>query len=229
MAQSKRMKSAKEAVEKGKEYSLNEAVALAKETSKVKFDSSLEIHVRLGIDAKKTDQIVRGSVDLPHGTGKKIRIAAFVTPDKEAEAKAAGADVVGGKDLIEQIKKDSKCDFDVAVASPDIMKDLAVIARTLGQKGLMPNPKVGTVTADIKKIVTQLKAGKASYRCDDTANVHLAVGKVSFTPEQLADNVRAFIDSLKKAKPETSKGAYIQAVYVCSSMGPSVKVDIKSI
>ena len=223
------MKAATEAVEKGKEYSLDQAVALAKDTSKVKFDASLEIHVRLGVDPKKSDQIVRGSVDLPHGTGKKIRVAAFVTPDKEAEAKAAGADVVGGKDLIDQIKKDSKCDFDVAVASPDIMKDLAVIARTLGQKGLMPNPKVGTVTADIKKIVAQLKAGKASFRSDDTANVHLAVGKVSFTPEQLTQNIQAFIDSLKKAKPETSKGTYIHAMYVTSSMGPSIKVDLKTV
>lgn len=229
MKLSKRMKTAKEAVEKGKEYSLEQAVALTKDTAKVKFDASLEIHVRLGIDPKKSDQVVRGSVDLPHGTGKKVRVAAFVGPDKESEAKDAGADVYGGKDLIEQIKKDSKCDFDVAVATPDIMKELAVIARTLGQKGLMPNPKVGTVTADIKKIVSQLKAGKASYRSDDTANVHLAVGKVSFNSDQLCDNIKAFIDSLKKVKPETAKGTYIQSIYICSSMGPSVKVDIKTV
>jgi large subunit ribosomal protein L1 len=229
MTQSKRIKTAKELIEKGKEYSLIEAIALVKEVAKVKFDASLEIHARLGIDPKKSEQVVRGAVDLPHGTGKKVRVAAFVGADKEAEAKSAGADIYGGKDLIEQIKKDSKCDFDVAVATPDIMKDLAVIARTLGQKGLMPNPKVGTVTVDIKKIVSQLKAGKANFRSDDTANVHLAVGKISFSAEQLADNIRAFIDALKKVKPETVKGTYLQSIYVCSSMGPSVKVEIKSI
>lgn len=229
MAQSKRMQTAKAVIEKGKDYLLEEAIALSKETSKVKFDASLEIHARLGIDPKKTDQIVRGSVDLPHGTGKKIRVAAFVGPDKENEAKEAGADVFGGKDLIEQIKKDSKCDFDVAVASPDIMKDLASIARTLGQKGLMPNPKTGTVTADIKKIISQLKAGKANYRSDDTANVHLAIGKMSFTNDQLKGNILAFVDSLKKAKPETAKGSYIQSVYICASMGPSIKIDVKNI
>src|SRR3989339_509213 len=168
---SKRFKEAKKAVSITESYSVEEAVKMLKETSKVKFDASVEAHIKLGIDPKKSDQLVRTSVNLPFGTGKTKKVAAFVTPDKEKDAKAAGADLVGGKELIEQIKKDGKCDFDVAVAMPEMMKDLAVIAKTLGQKGLMPNPKSGTVTPDIKKTVEELSKGKAVFKNDDSGNV----------------------------------------------------------
>src|SRR3989344_1821544 len=181
MKKSKRYKAVKAKVEANKTYNLAEAVKLVKETSEVKFDASVEVHVKLGIDPKKGDQVVRASVVMPHGTGRTKKIAAFVRPDKEKEAKEAGADVVGGKDLIEKIKKDGKCDFEIAVAVPEIMKDLSVIAKTLGQKGLMPNPKVGTVTSDVTKVIAEIKKGKADFKNDDTGNVHVMVGKVSFT------------------------------------------------
>lgn len=224
MSLSKRVKANEAKVEKGKKYPLDEAVKLLKETSKVKFDASVEIHARLGIDIKKSDQLVRGSVILPHGTGKQVSVAAFVTPALEKEAKEAGADIVGGKDLIESIKKDGKCNFDVAVAEPGIMKDLAVIARTLGQKGLMPNPKTGTVTAEIKKTVEELKKGKLSFKNDDSGNVHVMVGKVSFDDQKLQQNIEAFMDALKRTKPESSKGVFVQSVVLSSTMGPAIKI-----
>jgi large subunit ribosomal protein L1 len=211
-------------IDRKKKYPLVEAVKLLKETANVKFDSSAEIHIKLGIDPKKGDQLVRGNVSLPHGTGKKLKIAAFVTPAKEKEAKEAGAEIVGGATLIEQIKKDGKCDFDIAVAEPAIMKDLAAVARILGQKGLMPNPKTGTVTPEIKKIIGELKKGKASFKNDDSANVHLMVGKVSFSEQQLKENIEVFLDAIRKAKPEGSKGNYIQSIFLSSTMGPSIRI-----
>ena len=218
------MKAIKAKIDKKKKYPLVEAVKLVKETANTKFDSSVEVHLKLGIDPKKGDQLVRGNVSLPHGTGKKLRVAAFVTAAKEKEAKEAGAEVVGGQALIEQIKKDGKCDFDVAVAEPAIMKDLAVIARTLGQKGLMPNPRTGTVTAEIRKTIGELKKGKASFKNDDSANVHLMVGKASFSEEQLKENIEAFLDAIRKAKPENSKGVYLQSIFLSSTMGPSIRI-----
>ena len=222
---SKRYLAVKEKIAPDRAYALTEAIKLLKETSTVKFDASVEIHANLGIDPKKGEQIVRSTVSLPHGTGKTKRIAAFVTSEKEKEAKASGADVVGGLELINQIKASGKCDFDIAVAEPAIMKDLAVIAKILGTKGLMPNPKTGTVTPDIKKAVAELKKGKIAFKNDDSANVHVLVGKVSFSDDQLKENIEAFINTLKRLKPETVKGTYIRSLTLSSSMGPGIKIQ----
>ena len=222
---SKRYTTAKAKVTAGQTYSLEEGIKLVKETATVKFDSTVEIHVKLGIDAKKSDQGVRATVSLPHGTGKIQRVVAFVSPDKEKEAKDAGADLYGGKDLIEKIKASGKIEFDVAVATPDIMRDLSAIAKILGQKGLMPNPKVGTVTTNIKQTVEEIKKGRAAFKNDDSANVHLLIGKVSFTDEQLKENVIAFLDALKRMKPEGAKGTFIKNVHLASAMGPGIKIQ----
>lgn len=220
----KRIKAIRAKLDKNKKYPLEEAIKLLKETATVKFDSSAEIHVNLGIDSKKSDQSVRGNVVLPHGTGRSIRIAAFVTPAKEKEAKEAGATLVGGKELIERIKKDGKCDFEIAVAEPALMKDLAAVAKTLGQKGLMPNPKTGTVTPEIRKTIEELKKGKISFKNDDTGNVHVMVGKVSFDENKLKDNIEAFLEALKKARPENSKGVFLKSIVLSSTMGPGIKI-----
>lgn len=201
-------------------------MALIKGVAQVKFDASVEVHAKLGIDPKKGDQIVRASVVLPHGTGKKVKVAAFVTEDKVKVAKEAGADLVGAETLIEEIKKTNKTDFDVAVTTPDMMPKLAVIAKILGQKGLMPNPKTGTIGPDLKKMITELKQGKVSYKNDDTSNIHLSIGKVSFEEKKLVENFQIFFDSLKKAKPQSIKGTYIKSLYLTSSMGPSIKLSI---
>lgn len=226
MKPSKRMKEARGKVDAAKIYSLADAVAIIKETSKVKFDASVEVHVNLGIDAKKGDQLVRSVVSLPHGSGKTVRVAAFVPDDKAEKAKAAGADVVGSAELIEDIKKTEKCDFDVAVATPDMMKNLAAIARILGQKGLMPNPKTGTIAPDVTKLIGELKRGKVAYKNDSSGTVHVACGKVSFPSENLVANIEALIESLKKAKPEGIKGIFFKSAYLTSTMGPSVKIAI---
>lgn len=222
----KRLKNFKVKIENGKAYSMEEAIKLVKETAPLKFDATIEAHANLGIDPKKGDQIVRASVDLPHGSGKKVRIAAFVSDADTKKAKDAGADVVGGEALIEEIKKTGKCDFDIAVTVPDMMKSLAAIARVLGQKGLMPNPKTGTIGTDIVKMIEELKKGKVSFKNDDTSNVHLALGKASYTEDQLKENFLAFVDALKKAKPQNMKGTYIKSVHLSSTMGPGVKVSV---
>ncbi len=223
---SKRFKEIIVKIDKTKIYSPEEAIKLVKETGKLKFDASIEVHANLGIDPKKGDQIVRNSVALPHGTGKTVKIAAFVSDDKVKDAKEAGADVVGSDNLIEEIKKTNKTDFDIAVTTPDMMPKLAAIAKILGQKGLMPNPKTGTIGPDVKKMIAELKQGKVSYKNDDTANIHLSIGKLSFTDEALLANFQAFIESLKKSKPQTMKGTFIKSLYLSSSMGPSVRVSI---
>lgn len=212
--------------DKTKAYTVKEAIELAKKLSKIKFDGSVEIHFRLGIDPKKGDQQIRSAVSLPHGTGKTIKIAAFVSPDKEKECKAAGADIVGGEELIAQIKKTEKTDFEVAVAEPSMMKNLAQIAKILGTRGLMPSPKNETVTPNPAKAIAELKKGKVSFRNDDTGNIHVAVGKVSFDADKLVENISVIVDSIRKAKPATSKGLFIKNMSLNSTMGPGIKVAL---
>ncbi len=207
-----------------KAYPITEAIDLAKKLSKTKFDASLEAHFRLGIDTKKGEQQVRVAVSLPHGTGKTIKIAAFVTPAKELEVKAAGADYVGGEELMAEIKKTEKTDFQVAVAEPAMMKNLASIAKILGTRGLMPSPKNDTVTADPAKAVRELKKGKVSLKNDDTGNMHVAIGKISFATDKLADNFNVLLEAIRKAKPATSKGVYLKNISISSTMGPGIKV-----
>lgn len=222
----KRFKEALSKIDKNKVYSIQEAVQLIKDTSKVKFDASVEVHVRLGIDPKKGDQIVRGLVTLPHGTGKTVTIAAFVPEDRFKEAKEAGADLVGGEELINEIKSTSKINFDLAVTTPEMMKSLSAIAKILGQKGLMPNPKTSTIGPDLKKMIGELKTGKVSFKNDNTSNVHMLIGKVSFDDNKLVENFTTFLSALKRTKPQTLKGNFIKALYLTSSMGPSVKVSM---
>ena len=218
------MSALKAKIDANKVYSLDEALQLVKDTSNVKFDAAVEVHARLGIDTKKSDQQVRTTVSLPHGTGKTKKVAAFVGTNDEAAAKAAGADFVYGEEDIKKIKDTGKIEFDIAVATPEMMPRLAPAAKILGPKGLMPNPKTETVGKDVAKMIDELKKGKATFKTDDNGNVHQAIGKVSFSAEQLKANYIAFLDALKKAKPSSAKGTYLQAVYLTSSMGPSVKV-----
>jgi large subunit ribosomal protein L1 len=208
-----------------KAYSIAEAIDLVKKFSKTKFDASVEVHFRLGIDTKKGDQQIRSAISLPHGTGKTVKIAAFVLPEHEAAAKAAGADIVGGEDLINEIKKTEKTDFEVAVAEPALMKNLGVIAKILGTRGLMPSPKNETVTNDTAKAIAELKKGKISFKNDDTANVHVAIGKISFDNAKLIENFEAVLATVKKVKPSGSKGTYLKNVSICSSMGPGIKIS----
>ncbi len=212
--------------DKNKSYSINEAVELCKKLNKVKFDPSIEVHFSLGIDPKKGDQQVRSAVSLPHGTGKTIRVAAFVSPDKVEEVKKAGADLVGGEDLIEEIKKTEKTDFQIAIADMDMMKNLSKIAKILGTRGLMPSPKNETVTNNPVKAVEELKKGKISFKNDDTGNVHSIIGKASFDTQKLVENLNSIIDAIKKAKPNSSKGIYIKKLSISSTMGPGIKISI---
>lgn len=223
---SKRFRAAAQQIDPNKTYAVDEAVALVKQTATTKFDSSVEVHIRLGIDASKADQMVRATTQLPHGTGKKLRIAVFAKGAAAQAAKDAGADVVGDDDLVAEIKKTSKLDFDIALATPEMMKALAPIAKTLGTKGLMPNPKNETVTPDPAKAVASLQSGKIAFRNDTTGNVHQIIGKASFPVEQLTANFMAFIEAIKKAKPSEAKGTYIKGVTLTSSMGPGIKVAV---
>jgi large subunit ribosomal protein L1 len=209
-----------------KAYPLEEAISIVKKLNKTKFDPSMEAHIRLGINPKKSDQQVRGAVSLPHGTGKTVRVAAFVSPANEASCKAAGAEFVGGDELIEQIKKTEKTDFEVAIAEPLMMKNLAVIAKILGTRGLMPSPKNDTVSPNPAKAVEELKKGKISFKNDDTSNLHTVIGKLSFEDKKLMENFQTLIDTVRKSKPATAKGSYIKNISICSSMSPSVKVII---
>jgi len=224
---SKRMKALKEKVDKNKIYSPVEAIKLAKETANTKFDASIELHARLGIDPKKGEQQIRATVVLPHGSGKTKKVAAFVTPEKVAEAKEAGADVIYGEEEIKKLKDTGKFDFEVAVTTPDMMPKMAAVAKILGPKGLMPNPKTETVGPNIKKMIEDLKKGKITFKNDDTANVHVTIGRASFTEDQLTENFKAFMDALSKAKPNTSKGTYIQNLIITSTMGPAIRVSEK--
>jgi len=214
-------------VDSAKVYTLDEAIALVKATSTVKFDASVEFHARLGIDPKKSDQLIRATVVLPHGTGKTKRIAAFVGPNDEKAAKDAGADLVLGEEEIKEIKTTGKIDFDIAVATPEMMPKLAVAARVLGPKGLMPNPKTDTVDKNVAKMIEALKKGKAAFKNDDQANIHQLVGKVSFDNAKLKENIETFIEALKRAKPAGAKGTYIKTAFLTSAMGPSVKISVE--
>lgn len=223
---SKRFKEVMAKVDPKKVYTLKEAIALAKETSTVKFDAGVEIHLGLGINPKKSDQQIRSSVALPHGTGKTIRIAVVTDDaDLQKEAKAAGADIVGDTEIIEDIKK-GKIDFDVLVAPPLAMKLLAPVAKSLGPRGLMPNPKDGTVTPKIAEAVKSLKKGKISYKNDAGGNLHVVIGRISFDEKQLTENFSAFINSVNKAKPTSAKGVYIKSIVLSTSMGPAIMVAL---
>lgn len=218
------MKELASKVDANKVYGWDEAVKLVKETSGVKFDASVEVHANLGIDPKKGEQQIRATVVLPHGTGKTKKIAAFVAPEKEKEAKDAGADVVYGEEQIKKIKDTEKIDFEIAVTTPDMMPKLAVIAKVLGPKGLMPNPKTDTVSPNLTKMITELKKGKVTFKNDDTSNIHVSIGKISFSEAQLKENLAAYLEALRKAKPNTAKGTYIKNLVLCSTMGPSIHI-----
>lgn len=213
-------------VDKEKLYDLNEALALLKQTSYAKFDESVEIAVRLGVNPKHADQQVRSTVTLPHGTGKTMRIAVFAKGEKIKEAGENGADIVGAEDLVDRIKK-GFLDFDVAIATPDMMRDVGQLGKILGPRGLMPNPKAGTVTFDIAKTIKEIKKGKIEFRCDQYGIVHSAIGKVSFSDNMLYDNFKDFILAILKAKPAVVKGQYIKSIAISTSMGCGIKIDPK--
>lgn len=225
---SKKRKVAEAKVDATKLYSLSEGLALVKEVNTTKFDASVDVHVRLGVDPRKADQALRGTVSLPHGTGKTKRVLALVTPDKEDEARAAGADHVGLDEYIQKIS-DGWTDIDVIVAMPTVMAQLGKIGRILGPRGLMPNPKTGTVTMDVSGAVSEVKAGKISFRVDKFGIIHSTVGRVSFGADKLLDNVNEFMNTLVKMKPSTAKGTYIKSVTVASTMSPGIKIDTRSI
>ncbi|MEK7743493.1 MAG: 50S ribosomal protein L1 [Elusimicrobiota bacterium] len=220
----KRLNAAVKQVEEGKLHTLAEAAAVVKKCATAKFDETVELHVRLGIDPKQSDQTVRSSVVLPHGVGKTRRVAVVTKGEKVKEAEAAGADLVGSNELIEEIAK-GRMDFDVLVASPDLMKDISKLGKLLGPRGLMPNPKSGTVTFDVGQAVKELKGGRVEFKNDDYGIVHLAVGKASFEPQKLADNAKTVLDAILKLKPASSKGIYVRSVTLSSTMGPGVSVN----
>lgn len=207
-------------------YEIEDAVSLAKKTAKAKFDETVEVHIRTGCDGRHADQQIRGAVVLPNGTGKTVRVLVFAKGDKVAEAEAAGADYVGGDELIPKIQNDGWLDFDVVVATPDMMGVVGRLGKILGPKGLMPNPKSGTVTMDVTKAINDIKAGKVEYRLDKTNIIHCPIGKVSFTEEQLTQNLNMLLDAIVKAKPSTLKGQYLRSITLASTMGPGVKVSV---
>lgn len=215
-------------LEEGKMYTLQEASALVKEITTTKFDASVDVDVRLGVDPRKSNQMVRGVVSLPHGTGKETRVLVLCTPDKEAEAKAAGADYVGLDEYIEKIKG-GWTDIDIIITMPAIMGKIGVLGRVLGPRGLMPNPKSGTVTNEIGNAVKEVKQGKIDFKVDKAGIVHSSVGKVSFSPEQISGNAKEFISTLIKLKPSAAKGTYIKSIYLSSTMSPGIKVDPKTL
>jgi large subunit ribosomal protein L1 len=210
--------------ENNQTYPIAEAIAEVKKNTKAKFDESIEVHAHLAIDPKKSDQQVRGVAELPHGTGKKMKIAVFTTTQKK-EAEAAGADFSGGEEFVEKVRTSGKVDFDIAIATPEMMPRLATVAKILGPKGLMPNPKNKTVTPKVKEIIESLKKGRADFKNDNTGNVHQVIGKISFDEKKLEENFVAFIEALKKSKPEASKGKFIKSISLCSTMGKAVKVN----
>lgn len=222
---SKRFEARAALVEREKLYRVGEAVDLVKETASAKFDESVELAVRLGVDPRKADQIVRGTLTLPSGTGKSVRVAVFAAGEQATEGREAGADVVGADDLVARVRDEGFLDFDVAIATPDLMGKVGTLGRVLGPRGLMPNPKTGTVTTEVGRAVGEFKGGRVEYRTDKVGNVHLVVGKVSFTRAQITANVIAVVDELVRAKPASAKGRYLLAMTLCSTMGPGVHVD----
>ena len=225
MKRGKKYVEAAKLIERGNLYDKEEAVALVKKSAVAKFDETIEAHIRTGCDGRHADQQIRGAVVLPHGTGKKVRILVFAKDANAEEAKAAGADYVGVEDLIPKIQNEGWFEFDVVVATPDMMGVVGRLGRVLGPKGLMPNPKAGTVTMDVTKAVNDIKAGKIEYRLDKTNIIHVPLGKASFTEEQLADNFQTLIDAIMKAKPAAVKGQYLKSVTLTSTMGPGVKIN----
>jgi large subunit ribosomal protein L1 len=221
----KKLKASLAKVDKNKMYTLGEAMALAKECTYTKFDESVDIVVMLGVDPKRSDQMVRGSVPLPHGTGKTVRVLAFAKGEKEREAMDAGADYSGGDELVAKIQG-GWMDFDRVVATPDMMGSVGKLGKLLGPRGLMPNPKVGTVTMDVGKAIKEIKAGKVEFRVEKAGIVHVGIGKASFEPKQLTENAAAVIEALQKAKPATSKGKYMKKICVSTTMGPGIRVDV---
>lgn len=226
--QSKRFSTISKGVDRESLYSLKEGVTLLKEKATAKFDESVDIAVRLGVDPRKADQNIRGTVSLPHGSGKSVRVLVVAREGQHDEAKEAGADFVGYTDVLEKIAG-GWTDFDVVIAAPDVMGDLGKLGRVLGPRGLMPNPKAGTVTADIATAVAEVKAGKIEFRVDKTGVVHAAVGKASFDQEKLRENIRTFIDTILAAKPQSSKGRYVRSVTISSTMGPGIPIDVAKI
>jgi large subunit ribosomal protein L1 len=220
----KRYSAATELVDRDRQYAPAEAIHLIKELPGAKFDETVELALRLGVDPRKADQMVRGTVSLPHGTGRSVRVAAFATGDKAREAAEAGADVVGGEDLVNEVIK-GNIDFDAAVATPDLMSAVGKAGRVLGPRGLMPNPKAGTVTFDIGKAVRDIKAGKLEYRVDRQGNLHLVIGKRSFDEQRLLENYLAVVDEILRAKPSAAKGKYVKTVTISSTMGPGIRID----
>lgn len=222
----KRLNNVKKGLDLSKEYKVEEAVAILKKSANTKFDETVELHFKLGIDPKQADQMIRGTMSLPHGTGKKTRVAVIAKGEKALEAKNAGADIAGGQELIDEIAL-GKMDFDVLVSTPDLMKDLAKLGKVLGPKGLMPNPKSGTVTFDVERTVKELKAGRIEYKNDPQGIVHIICGKASFPEKSIADNVNSAIETINKNKPSSSKGIYMQSVTLTSTMGPGLKIFIE--
>ena len=225
MKRGKKYLEAAKAIDRAVLYDTADAIALAKKSATAKFDETIEAHIRTGCDGRHAEQQIRGAVVLPHGTGKSVRVLVFAKGDKVAEAEAAGAEFVGGEELIPRIQNEGWFDFDVVVATPDMMGVVGRLGRVLGPKGLMPNPKAGTVTMDITKAVQDIKAGKIEYRLDKTNIIHVPIGKASFTEEQLADNFQTLMDAIVKAKPSALKGQYLRSITLASTMGPGVKVN----
>jgi len=225
----KKFKAVAALVDKTKSYGIVEAVGLAKKTGRTKFDETVDLAVNLGVDPKQADQMVRGTVVLPHGTGKKVKILVFAKGEKEKEARDAGADFVGSEDLAEKIQKEGWTDFDTVVATPDIMGLVGRLGKVLGPRGLMPNPKTGTVTFDVTKAIKEIRAGKVEYRVEKAGIVHVPVGKVSFDENKLVDNAKAVLESILKAKPSSSKGKYLKNATISTTMGPGIKMDTAAI
>jgi len=224
MKHSKRYRTTREKIDRRKRYLLDEAVKILKGCDKAKFDESIEVAFRLGVDPKQADQMVRSTVVLPHGSGKQVRVAVFAQGDKATEAKEAGADFIGAEDLAEKIQG-GWTDFDVAVATPDMMKVVGKLGKVLGPRGLMPNPKTGTVTMDLSRTIRELKAGRTEFRVDRQSNVAIAVGKLSFDEQKIIENVQAFVEAVMRARPSAAKGSYVLSASICSTMSPGIKLD----